>query len=281
MAPATTRSSCGHPSFPVAIHTCFGLKLKLRCGAHEPEVPQEGRDPGRMRGVCMGCVLALLMHALPIAAHPLPTAAHNPTCTPAPRLHPCPLPPPAARRPCHAPHCTLPLRTCHGTMALPPLPASVSPPRSALPHALLVSVSPRTAPHRAALPTLTLQPCSFPAATPARPPCCHAPSRPVSTLLHRLPLPASTPPRHACLSSQPYHSTRSRIGPPVTSRLCLATAHNLLLVAMPFPSCNHAAIRAGWGRRVASVRPGAALMHTLAELTVPCRLAGCRCGEAS
>ncbi|KAJ7880762.1 hypothetical protein B0H14DRAFT_3857993 [Mycena olivaceomarginata] len=37
-----------------------------------------------------------------------------------------------------------------------------------------------------------------------------------------------------------------------------------------------AAIRAGWGGRMANVRAGAALAYTLAGLTVPCRLAGCR-----
>ncbi|KAJ7725116.1 hypothetical protein B0H14DRAFT_3519395 [Mycena olivaceomarginata] len=134
------------------------------------------------------------------------------------------------------PRRTLPLRTRHGTTAPPPLPASASPPRSALldrslPHS---SASRRFAQPYTAAPLLSRSHTRAPSAL----------SRPISSRLHlATPTPLtrlhSAPPRVSFLMTTPQH--RGRIGLPVASRLRLATAHNRLLVVTPFPSCDHAA----------------------------------------
>jgi hypothetical protein len=123
--------------------------------------------------------------------------------------------------------------------APPPLPASASPPRSALPHALLGSQSPTWLCIAPLCPAYTAAPLLS---------CSHncAPStllRPISSRLHlATPLARlqSALPRVSFLTIMPQHPQSYW---PVVSclRLHLATTHNRLLVVTPFPSCDHAA----------------------------------------
>ncbi|KAJ7774693.1 ADP-ribosylation factor family-domain-containing protein [Mycena olivaceomarginata] len=179
MVPITLTPATPHAPWPVPRHpVCPCVPVRAHIPNHPPRTSPTRTCPFlNVRSPCPPPALHMShTHARCSRTHfPQPRTTlsprrprfmytHGPGSTPA--LSPHPL---LAACLTH-PHRTLPLRTRHGTTVPPLLPASASPPRSALPHALLAF-------------------------------------------------------------------TRGRVGPPVVSRLRVATAHNHLL---PFLSCDHA-----------------------------------------